>query len=238
MALRSTPKDTPFPRQQGGDLGLGGSRVERADQGLQTVLSDDELQLRQRRGRVSTCCGGPVVRAVAPEGVAHARQEGSGRPPGLGLAGLGHASPEATIRSVARAFGCAAPRQRGPSAVQADRGCAALGRAVSGPGLVGESYGGGGEAHRRRPAVPDSPGSRAPAVGRASRTPGLAAHRADARGPAGPQTTCSPSGRPGRGDAEAFRRAAAGWRGTVDADTLIHNIYPDRLVPTRSKPRP
>ncbi|MBI4442679.1 MAG: antitoxin family protein [Acidobacteria bacterium] len=29
-------------------------------------------------------------------------------------------------------------------------------------------------------------------------------------------------------DLEAFRRAAGGWRGTVDADGLIRNIYSSR----------
>ena len=30
-------------------------------------------------------------------------------------------------------------------------------------------------------------------------------------------------------DLEAFRRSAGGWRGTVDADALIRNIYAHRL---------
>ena len=38
-------------------------------------------------------------------------------------------------------------------------------------------------------------------------------------------------------DFEAFRRAAGGWKGTIDADILIRNIYADRLVTTRPKPR-
>lgn len=35
----------------------------------------------------------------------------------------------------------------------------------------------------------------------------------------------------------AFRRSAGAWRGTVKADSLIRNIYNDRLVTTRAKPR-
>ncbi len=38
-------------------------------------------------------------------------------------------------------------------------------------------------------------------------------------------------------DFEAFRRAAGGWKGTIDAETLIRNIYADRLVSTRPEPR-
>ena len=37
---------------------------------------------------------------------------------------------------------------------------------------------------------------------------------------------------------EAFLRSAGSWKGHVDADNLIRNIYADRLVPARrSKPR-
>jgi hypothetical protein len=35
---------------------------------------------------------------------------------------------------------------------------------------------------------------------------------------------------------EAFRSAAGSWRGKVDAETLIRNIYTDRLISTRPKP--
>jgi hypothetical protein len=38
-------------------------------------------------------------------------------------------------------------------------------------------------------------------------------------------------------DREAFRRAAGGWQGTVDAAALIANIYADLLLSTRSAPR-
>ena len=42
-----------------------------------------------------------------------------------------------------------------------------------------------------------------------------------------------PSGR----DFAAFRRAAGGWKGTIDAELLIRNIYADRLITTRPEPR-
>lgn len=38
-------------------------------------------------------------------------------------------------------------------------------------------------------------------------------------------------------DVEASRRAAGGWRGLVDAETLIRDIYADRLISTRPEPR-
>jgi predicted DNA-binding antitoxin AbrB/MazE fold protein len=38
-------------------------------------------------------------------------------------------------------------------------------------------------------------------------------------------------------DREAFRRSAGGWKDTVDADTLITNIYTSRLVSTRPVPK-
>ena len=38
-------------------------------------------------------------------------------------------------------------------------------------------------------------------------------------------------------DFEAFRRAAGGWKGTIDAEVLIRNIYADRLVSTKPEPR-
>lgn len=42
---------------------------------------------------------------------------------------------------------------------------------------------------------------------------------------------------PSRADREAFRRAAGGWKSTVDVETLINNIYADRLISTRPTPR-
>ena len=38
-------------------------------------------------------------------------------------------------------------------------------------------------------------------------------------------------------DRETFRRSAGGWKDTVDADTLITNIYTSRLVSTRPIPK-
>jgi predicted DNA-binding antitoxin AbrB/MazE fold protein len=34
-------------------------------------------------------------------------------------------------------------------------------------------------------------------------------------------------------DFEAFARAAGGWKGTIDAEKLIRDIYADRLISTR-----
>jgi predicted DNA-binding antitoxin AbrB/MazE fold protein len=42
-----------------------------------------------------------------------------------------------------------------------------------------------------------------------------------------------PSGR----NFEAFRRSAGGWKGTIDAEVLIKDIYADRLISTRPEPR-
>ncbi len=38
-------------------------------------------------------------------------------------------------------------------------------------------------------------------------------------------------------DIEALRRAAGAWKGLVDADALIAEIYSSRLVSTRPSPR-
>jgi len=38
-------------------------------------------------------------------------------------------------------------------------------------------------------------------------------------------------------DLDAFDRAAGGWKGSVDTNKLLKNIYADRLVSTRPKPR-
>lgn len=39
-------------------------------------------------------------------------------------------------------------------------------------------------------------------------------------------------------DLEAFRRSAGSWRGLVDADALIRDLYERRLTGTRPAPRP
>ena len=36
---------------------------------------------------------------------------------------------------------------------------------------------------------------------------------------------------------ERFRRAAGSWRGIIDAEELIRNIYADRLLNTRPEPK-
>jgi hypothetical protein len=38
-------------------------------------------------------------------------------------------------------------------------------------------------------------------------------------------------------DIDALRRAAGAWKGMVDADALIADIYADRLISTRPSPR-
>jgi predicted DNA-binding antitoxin AbrB/MazE fold protein len=38
-------------------------------------------------------------------------------------------------------------------------------------------------------------------------------------------------------DFDAFRRSAGGWRGTINAEELIRNIYADRELATRPEPR-
>ena len=37
-------------------------------------------------------------------------------------------------------------------------------------------------------------------------------------------------------DREAFQRSAGQWKGTLDAEELIRNIYADRVVLTRPAP--
>jgi predicted DNA-binding antitoxin AbrB/MazE fold protein len=41
----------------------------------------------------------------------------------------------------------------------------------------------------------------------------------------------------GKKDARAFRRSAGSWKGLVDAEKLIRDIYRDRLIATRRRPR-
>jgi len=38
-------------------------------------------------------------------------------------------------------------------------------------------------------------------------------------------------------DREAFLRSAGSWKGLIDADKLIHDIYEDRLLNTREEPK-
>jgi Protein of unknown function DUF104 len=42
---------------------------------------------------------------------------------------------------------------------------------------------------------------------------------------------------PSREDREAFHAAAGAWKGSLDAEALIRDIYHDRLLSTRPEPR-
>lgn len=55
--------------------------------------------------------------------------------------------------------------------------------------------------------------------------------------PEGKEVTITILDMPTERDVEASRRAAGGWRGLVDAEALIRNIYADRLISTRPEPR-
>ena len=44
-------------------------------------------------------------------------------------------------------------------------------------------------------------------------------------------------GVPAQGNRDAFRRAFGRWKGTIDAEALIRNIYADRLISTRPEPK-
>ena len=53
----------------------------------------------------------------------------------------------------------------------------------------------------------------------------------------GTEVTITILDEPSAVDREAFRRSAGGWKDTVDADTLIKNIYESRLLSTRPVPK-
>ena len=55
--------------------------------------------------------------------------------------------------------------------------------------------------------------------------------------PEGKEVTVTIIDVPAAGDVDAFRRSAGGWKGTIDAEELIKNIYADRLISTRPEPR-
>ena len=55
--------------------------------------------------------------------------------------------------------------------------------------------------------------------------------------PEGAEVTVTILDAPSTADREAFRRAAGGWKETVDAATLINNIYESRLLSTRPVPK-
>jgi len=39
-------------------------------------------------------------------------------------------------------------------------------------------------------------------------------------------------------DREAFLRSKGGWKGLIDAERFIHDIYEGRLLNTREEPKP
>jgi predicted DNA-binding antitoxin AbrB/MazE fold protein len=55
--------------------------------------------------------------------------------------------------------------------------------------------------------------------------------------PEGKEVTLTILDVPSTRDVDAFHRSAGGWKGTIDADELIKNIYADRLISTRPEPR-
>jgi predicted DNA-binding antitoxin AbrB/MazE fold protein len=55
--------------------------------------------------------------------------------------------------------------------------------------------------------------------------------------PEGKEVTVTILDVPSASDVDAFRRAAGGWKGTIDAEELIKHIYADRLISTRPEPR-
>lgn len=55
--------------------------------------------------------------------------------------------------------------------------------------------------------------------------------------PEGKEVLVTIIGVPAARDVDAFLRSAGGWKGLVDAETLICNIYADRLISTRPEPK-
>jgi predicted DNA-binding antitoxin AbrB/MazE fold protein len=55
--------------------------------------------------------------------------------------------------------------------------------------------------------------------------------------PEGKEVTVTILDVPSARDVDAFHRSAGGWKGTIDAEELIKNIYADRLISTRPEPR-
>ncbi len=55
--------------------------------------------------------------------------------------------------------------------------------------------------------------------------------------PEGKEVTITILDVPSNEDQEAFRRSAGKWKGHVDAEALIRDIYADRLISTRPEPR-
>jgi hypothetical protein len=55
--------------------------------------------------------------------------------------------------------------------------------------------------------------------------------------PDGSEVEVTVSTGPSDADIAASRSAAGGWKGKVDAEALIRNVYTDRLIQTRPVPR-
>lgn len=55
--------------------------------------------------------------------------------------------------------------------------------------------------------------------------------------PEGKELTITILDVPSEEDFAAFRRAAGSWKGLIDAEELIRNIYADRLIGPRPEPR-
>ena len=55
--------------------------------------------------------------------------------------------------------------------------------------------------------------------------------------PEGKEVLVTIVGIPAQGNRDAFRRAFGRWRGTIDAEALIRNIYDDRLISTCPEPK-
>jgi predicted DNA-binding antitoxin AbrB/MazE fold protein len=55
--------------------------------------------------------------------------------------------------------------------------------------------------------------------------------------PEGKEVTLTIIDVPSERNFEAFRRSAGGWKGTIDAEALIKDIYAERLISTRPEPR-
>jgi predicted DNA-binding antitoxin AbrB/MazE fold protein len=55
--------------------------------------------------------------------------------------------------------------------------------------------------------------------------------------PEGKEVIITIFGTPSSLDFDAFSRSAGGWKGTLNVESLIRNIYADRLISTRPEPR-
>ena len=55
--------------------------------------------------------------------------------------------------------------------------------------------------------------------------------------PEGKEVLVTIIGVPARGNRDAFLRAFGRWKGTIDAEALIRNIYADRLISNRPEPK-